>query len=622
MMRFVLQFNWHAFWQSVVVLVVLGGVAQALPASRYAPRIRRGLWLVIIFSPLLAPLLFLVANVTGWGIPWEKFTAWYYIKYIVYDPIDHVFSDLQAGGSILSLLALILLLLGYFGCATGAVCLIAADLWQDRRILFESLRFRLSHGSERMYHALCQKMGVPHTPELRCHRQEEQPSVIGVRGTVILLPFKHTTAKTEWDGILDDPQKVRCLVAHELAHVRYRDNLIRFLKDLMTVFVPFPVILLKAAGAIRRLTETTESCCDILALKRGGVSPSEYDDVIRQVYGMRGPESRLAGLRRLIVRHLGRLKMSIPWWVVPAVPVAFLLILPPLAGKGTIVDAMVNKVPAIVASEFHASLDGQPVTIRVSAGDMADMDLSDLQRLRSLRLSTQDVAVLPNGSSRTAVPVIELPQDWVRATRAGAVPVSIVAPPTTAPGRAAGTQLPLKFQLAFGGVDAPRPDPLLATVPSSVSVPNTKVPSAPSLPQLQTVPTPVAFPAPPSIPSIPQLPVLPPSVPLIPVLPSVPSIPQLPVLPPSVPSVPALPPTSAPTAPPTLPPSMPPSVPSIPVLPSVPSIPQLPVLPPSVPSVPALPPPPAPTAPPTPYRPPPTPTPSYTPPPPPPPRIR
>ena len=70
-----------------------------------------------------------------------------------------------------------------------------------------------------------------------------------------------------------EPAQLRCILAHELAHVRRRDHLVRWLEWLAcTVFWWNPI----AWWARRRLRAAGEICCDALVVNAFGCAPRDY----------------------------------------------------------------------------------------------------------------------------------------------------------------------------------------------------------------------------------------------------------------------------------------------------------------------------------------------------------
>jgi len=110
-------------------------------------------------------------------------------------------------------------------------------------------------------------MGVP----VRSSPSLLEPGVFGVFRPVLLLP----------DGILDrlTPEQLQAVVAHELCHIRYRDNLVGALHMFVeTVFWFHPLVWWMG----NRMVEERELACDEEVLGMGS-QPRVYADAILNV---------------------------------------------------------------------------------------------------------------------------------------------------------------------------------------------------------------------------------------------------------------------------------------------------------------------------------------------------
>lgn len=101
-------------------------------------------------------------------------------------------------------------------------------------------------------HALLPRMGITHAPHLAIVDADISPLVFAARdGAHILIP---AGALAELSAA-----QSRTLLAHELAHIRRRDHLVRFFETAMTVLWWWlPLLWLLRAG----LREAEERCCD------------------------------------------------------------------------------------------------------------------------------------------------------------------------------------------------------------------------------------------------------------------------------------------------------------------------------------------------------------------------
>ncbi len=123
-------------------------------------------------------------------------------------------------------------------------------------------------------------------PEVKATDEEMTPYVFGLRRAVLVLPDRlmQTLTKTER----------RALILHELAHVRRKDQLIRWLQTVARIlFFFFPPVL----WVCRRIEHFAEMACDRWAISISGVEPYAYAGALVSVVKDRSQQSRAhAGL--------------------------------------------------------------------------------------------------------------------------------------------------------------------------------------------------------------------------------------------------------------------------------------------------------------------------------------
>jgi beta-lactamase regulating signal transducer with metallopeptidase domain len=118
----------------------------------------------------------------------------------------------------------------------------------------------------RMATHLAQRLGLRRTPRLVVVDADLAPLVwwLGGRSEVVL-------PRAIVDGL--DPRSLRLVVAHELAHLRRRDHLVRWVEWAATVLFWWnPVLWLARRG----LRENEELCCDALVLSALDTDPNTY----------------------------------------------------------------------------------------------------------------------------------------------------------------------------------------------------------------------------------------------------------------------------------------------------------------------------------------------------------
>jgi bla regulator protein blaR1 len=147
------------------------------------------------------------------------------------------------------------LIASIWGC--GVICLALIRLrewWRVRRIIRDSL-----------------SIDLPLPVEVRSSRGLSEPAVVGLIRPVLLLPQGINERLT--------PSEMNAILAHELCHVRRRDNLLVFPHMIVEmVFWFHPLVWWIGA----RLMEERERACDEDVV-RGGADPNVYAEAILTV---------------------------------------------------------------------------------------------------------------------------------------------------------------------------------------------------------------------------------------------------------------------------------------------------------------------------------------------------
>ncbi len=146
-----------------------------------------------------------------------------------------------------------------FAWLLGSACVLAWSLWRVAR--FDKLLRRSSVAAlpalESQLHSLCDRLDLATPPVLRLTTARITPLVWWIGGrTRVYLPA----------AMLDSlqPQQLRWVLAHELAHVRRGDHFVRWIEWLTCVgFWWNPVTW----WARRNLRRNEELCCDALVLR-------------------------------------------------------------------------------------------------------------------------------------------------------------------------------------------------------------------------------------------------------------------------------------------------------------------------------------------------------------------
>jgi beta-lactamase regulating signal transducer with metallopeptidase domain len=119
---------------------------------------------------------------------------------------------------------------------------------------------------------LVERIGLKRAPEVRVTSDDKSPFVVGLRRAVLVLP----------GGLMRmlEPPEREALILHELAHLRRRDQLIRYLQTLAAILLFFfpPV-----QWVCRRIEQFTEMACDQWAVTVSKVDPHTYANALVRV---------------------------------------------------------------------------------------------------------------------------------------------------------------------------------------------------------------------------------------------------------------------------------------------------------------------------------------------------
>ena len=148
--------------------------------------------------------------------------------------------------------------------------------------LVRTLRFHRSlarasqtapHEVQRLAREVAHRLGLGAAPTVYATRAQLSPMVWWAGGKVrILLPSELLADM--------DAAELRCILAHELAHVRRRDHIVRWLEWLAcAAFWWNPV----AWWARRRLRASEELCCDAIAVAAIAAEPRTYAGALLRV---------------------------------------------------------------------------------------------------------------------------------------------------------------------------------------------------------------------------------------------------------------------------------------------------------------------------------------------------
>lgn len=137
---------------------------------------------------------------------------------------------------------------------------------------------------QRIVDSLCAQVGLSRSVMLLQSERIESPAVVGWWRPVIVVPLYSLTGLT--------PEQLRCVLAHELAHIRRRDHLVNALLVISEICLFFHPATWLFIGLVRK---EREHCCDLAAVRLTG-SPRLLAEALTELESIRisGPVPALA----------------------------------------------------------------------------------------------------------------------------------------------------------------------------------------------------------------------------------------------------------------------------------------------------------------------------------------
>jgi beta-lactamase regulating signal transducer with metallopeptidase domain len=271
-----------ASWQLALLVCLIAALTFVLRDA--SPRLRYGLWLLVLIKALLPPTLAASWAVGAWGVvpvvehDWSV-ANWPGAGGLVPDsaPIDAATSSgadarapMNARGAA-SIPADRLLLLVW---SAGCLSLWGTVVWRYRRLLrkTDAMR-RIDEGPLRVeLERLAARFSIRTVPDLFAAEQTASPMLFGVLHPKIVLP----------ESVLErlSPQELRMIVAHELVHWRRCDTWVGWLQVLVQgVFWFHPLVWLANA----RIRHERECACDETVLREANCQRDGYGETIVRV---------------------------------------------------------------------------------------------------------------------------------------------------------------------------------------------------------------------------------------------------------------------------------------------------------------------------------------------------
>jgi beta-lactamase regulating signal transducer with metallopeptidase domain len=281
-------------WQIGVLVCLIAVLTYALCGA--SPRLRYGLWLLVLVKAFLPPTLGAFWAVGAWGVapivsmnqavtPSSVSTAGHIAESgelgapIAAEPAparEIISSRWFAAGPLL------------VAWAAGCLLLWAAVAWRYSRLVqaTNSMR-RIDEGPVRVeLERLAHRFGIRNVPELLATELSISPMLVGVLRPKIVLP---ETILTRLSG-----DEVRMILAHELMHWRRHDTWVGWLQVFVQgVFWFHPLVWV----ANSRIREERECACDETVLRDDRCDRDEYGEtIIRVLTTARGRSLAMANM--------------------------------------------------------------------------------------------------------------------------------------------------------------------------------------------------------------------------------------------------------------------------------------------------------------------------------------
>lgn len=343
-----------ASWQIALLACVVGVLTFLLRDA--SPRLRYGLWLLVLLKAFLPPTLTAFWGVGSWGVAPVASMDWPVVVASVEDDGAELAAATGGDANVEVTPAVergvssgTLIVLAW---AAGCLLLWLMVAWRYGRLVrgVRSMR-RIDEGPARVeLERLADQLGVRHVPELYATERATSPMLMGVVRPKIVLP----------EGVLArlEPQEIRMVLAHELVHWRRRDTWIGWLQVLVQgVFWFHPFVW----WANTRLRHERECACDETVLREATGDRDSYGEtIVRVVTAARGRSLAMANMVGVFERgsqlqlRLEEIMSFDPkkrqfGWASRAVLLAAALVLLPMAAPRVVAQVAAPAAEAAVA---------------------------------------------------------------------------------------------------------------------------------------------------------------------------------------------------------------------------------------------------------------------------------
>jgi beta-lactamase regulating signal transducer with metallopeptidase domain len=271
-------FDWSiaATWQIALLICVIATLTCLLRDA--SPRLRYGLWLLVLVKALLPPTLAAFWGVGAWGLAPVVESGWT----VVANGLDAAAVDDESNavpqasadfshGAPQSLSPRTVLLIAW---AAGCLALWLTVAWRYRRLahMVCSMR-RIDEGPVRVeLERLAARFAVRTVPDLYVAERAASPMLFGMIAPKIVLPQSLVERL--------DPHALRMVLAHELVHWRRRDTWVGWLQVFVQGVFWFHPLVWLANASIRH---ERECACDETVLREAPCDRDGYGETIIRV---------------------------------------------------------------------------------------------------------------------------------------------------------------------------------------------------------------------------------------------------------------------------------------------------------------------------------------------------
>lgn len=268
-----------ASWQIALLVCLIEAITFALRGA--SPRLRYGLWLLVLLKALLPPTLAVVWGIGYWGVRpvadlgrQTRVVAAEVTRFGGQGEGSLARDGLHANSVASDATGISVPLLLLVAWAAGCLLLWLSVIWRYRRMLraIESMA-PIDEGPARVeLERVAQQLGVRNVPELYATERTVSPMLVGIVRPKIILPKSVLTKLGS--------RELTMILAHELVHWRRRDTWVGWLQVFVQGLLWFHPFVWFANARIRH---ERECACDEMVLRDGRCDRDGYGETLLRV---------------------------------------------------------------------------------------------------------------------------------------------------------------------------------------------------------------------------------------------------------------------------------------------------------------------------------------------------